>query len=36
VQLDESSPHADAEATALFIGVGMALDDLEARIAGLE
>ena len=35
VQLDESTPHADAEATALFIGVGMSLDDLEARIAGL-
>jgi G3E family GTPase len=35
VQLDESSPHADAEATALFIGVGMSLDDLEARIAAL-
>ena len=35
VQLDESSPHADAEATALFIGVGMSLDDLESRIAGL-
>ncbi|WP_310571277.1 GTP-binding protein [Gemmatimonas sp.] len=35
VQLDESSPHADAEATALFIGVGMSLDDLESRIAAL-
>lgn len=35
VQLDESSPHADAEATALFIGVGMSLDDLELRIATL-
>ena len=35
VQLDESSPHADAEATALFIGVGMSLDDLESRIATL-
>ncbi len=36
VQLDESSPHADAEATALFIGVGMSLDDLESRIAALK
>jgi G3E family GTPase len=35
VQLDESSPHADAEATALFIGVGMSLDELEGRIAAL-
>ena len=35
VHLDESSPHADAEATALFIGVGMSLDDLDARIAEL-
>ena len=35
VHLDESSPHADAEATALFIGVGMSLDDLESRIADL-
>ena len=36
VQLDESSPHADAEPTALFIGVGMDLGELESRIAGLE
>jgi G3E family GTPase len=36
VQLDESSPHADAEPTALFIGVGMDLGALESRIAGLE
>ncbi len=35
VQLDASSPHADADATALFIGVGMSLDDLESRIAAL-
>lgn len=35
VQLDASSPHANAEATALFIGVGMSIDDLEARIAAL-
>ena len=35
VQLDASSPHADAAATALFIGVGMSLDDLESRIAAL-
>ena len=35
VQLDESSPHADAEPTALFIGVGMDLGELESRIAGL-
>jgi G3E family GTPase len=35
VQLDESSPHADAEPTALFIGVGMDLAELESRIAGL-
>ncbi|WP_411282240.1 CobW family GTP-binding protein [Gemmatimonas sp.] len=35
VQLDESSPHADASATALFIGVGMSVDDLESRIAML-
>jgi G3E family GTPase len=36
VQLDESSPHADAEPTALFIGVGMDLGELESRIAALE
>ena len=35
VQLDASSSHADAVATALFIGVGMSLDDLESRIATL-
>ena len=35
VQLDESSPHADAEPTALFIGVGMDLAELETRIATL-
>jgi G3E family GTPase len=35
VQLDESSPHADAQPTALFIGVGMDVDQLEARIAAL-
>lgn len=35
VQLDASSPHAGADATALFIGVGMSLDELEARIATL-
>ena len=35
VQLDESSPHNDAEPTALFIGVGMDLAELEARIATL-
>jgi G3E family GTPase len=35
VRLDESSPHADAEATALFIGVGMSLDELERSIATL-
>ncbi|WP_373059537.1 GTP-binding protein [Gemmatimonas sp.] len=35
MQLDASSPHAEAVATALFIGVGMSLDDLESRIAAL-
>jgi G3E family GTPase len=35
VQLDESSPHADAEPTALFIGVGMDLGELEQRIVML-
>ncbi len=35
VQLDASSPHANAACTALFIGVGMSLDDLESRIATL-
>jgi G3E family GTPase len=35
VQLDESSPHADAEPTALFIGVGMDVAELETRIAAL-
>jgi G3E family GTPase len=35
VSLDRSWPHDDAEATALFIGVGMPVDDLRARIAAL-
>ena len=35
VQLDHSRPHADAEATALFIGVGMDVGEIAARIAAL-
>jgi G3E family GTPase len=33
--LDRSAPHDDAEATALFIGVGMPVEDLRSRIAAL-
>lgn len=35
VRLDQSWPHADAQPTALFIGVDMPLGELELRIAAL-
>ena len=35
VRLDQSWPHADAQPTALFIGVAMPIDEIAATVGGL-